>query len=117
MAAVSPTPIEAPRSRTPRRAGSRGNFELYAWLFMRISGLPGTGSTKRTQQLPFSGTRAQPQTKTATTTLATVRAPMAKKGAVGTPFFLRYMKISTPIATRTPSLIPILRLFTGRSRA
>ena len=39
MAAASPSPIEAPRSRTPRRAGSRGNFELYAWLFMRISGL------------------------------------------------------------------------------
>src|SRR5690606_39398685 len=28
------------RPRSPRRpAGGRGNFELYSWLFMRISGL------------------------------------------------------------------------------
>ena len=33
-----PPMIEVPRSLPPRR-GSRGNFELYAWLFMRISGL------------------------------------------------------------------------------
>ncbi len=36
--------IEAPRSRTTRtkrsgRSAGRGNFELYAWLFMRISGI------------------------------------------------------------------------------
>ena len=32
--------IEAPRSpvRKPNR-GSRGNFEMYAWLFMRLSGI------------------------------------------------------------------------------
>ncbi len=33
--------IEAPRSRAPRpgRARARSNFELYAWVFMRVSGL------------------------------------------------------------------------------
>jgi succinate dehydrogenase / fumarate reductase membrane anchor subunit len=33
--------IEAPRSRAPRpgRAPARSNFELYAWVFMRVSGL------------------------------------------------------------------------------
>ena len=34
--------IEAPRSPRTRRAGatrSRSNFELYAWVFMRISGI------------------------------------------------------------------------------
>jgi len=33
--------IERPRTRRQRPAGQRGktNFELYAWLFMRISGL------------------------------------------------------------------------------
>jgi succinate dehydrogenase / fumarate reductase membrane anchor subunit len=33
-----PPVIEAPRS-SPRRRGSRNNTELYAWMFMRISGL------------------------------------------------------------------------------
>ncbi len=33
-------PIEQPRSRTARpSARARTNFELYAWVFMRISGL------------------------------------------------------------------------------
>ncbi|WP_407938223.1 succinate dehydrogenase hydrophobic membrane anchor subunit [Motilibacter peucedani] len=36
--------LDAPRSRAPRvrdkrRPSRRGNFELYAWLFMRLSGL------------------------------------------------------------------------------
>ena len=33
--------IEAPRSRTrrPARSRSRSNFELHAWIFMRISGI------------------------------------------------------------------------------
>lgn len=36
--------FDAPRSRAPRvrdkrRPARRGNFELYAWLFMRVSGL------------------------------------------------------------------------------
>lgn len=31
------TVIEAPR--TPTRSRSRSNFELYAWMFMRLSGL------------------------------------------------------------------------------
>ncbi len=31
---------DLPRPRTPRRPGARlGNFELYSWLFMRLSGL------------------------------------------------------------------------------
>lgn len=36
-----PPMIEVPRSLPPRRVprSSRGNFELYAWLFMRISGM------------------------------------------------------------------------------
>ncbi len=38
MATTSAAPaLEAPRSR--RLSGSRTNFELYAWLFMRLSGL------------------------------------------------------------------------------
>jgi succinate dehydrogenase / fumarate reductase, membrane anchor subunit len=34
-------PLEAPRSRPrkPRQARARSNFELYSWLFMRMSGL------------------------------------------------------------------------------
>ncbi|WP_027756210.1 succinate dehydrogenase hydrophobic membrane anchor subunit [Streptomyces synnematoformans] len=40
----NPAPlIEAPRARTPRTAGSTGrsrtNFELYGWVFMRLSGI------------------------------------------------------------------------------
>lgn len=37
----SPIPpvIEAPRSSPLRRGRSRGNFELYGWAFMRISGV------------------------------------------------------------------------------
>lgn len=36
--------LDAPRSRAPRvrdkrKPNARGNFELYAWLFMRVSGL------------------------------------------------------------------------------
>jgi succinate dehydrogenase / fumarate reductase membrane anchor subunit len=31
--------IEPPRSPRVRRAGGRGNFELHAWIFMRISGI------------------------------------------------------------------------------
>lgn len=36
--------LDAPRSRAPRvrdkrRPARRGNFEMYAWLFMRVSGL------------------------------------------------------------------------------
>ena len=36
--------LDAPRSRAPRvrdkrRPSRQGNFELYAWLFMRLSGL------------------------------------------------------------------------------
>jgi succinate dehydrogenase / fumarate reductase membrane anchor subunit len=36
-----PPMIELPRALPPRRVPrtSRGNFELYAWLFMRISGM------------------------------------------------------------------------------
>jgi succinate dehydrogenase / fumarate reductase membrane anchor subunit len=31
--------IEAPRSPRRRRAANRTNFEMYAWVFMRLSGL------------------------------------------------------------------------------
>ena len=31
--------IEAPRSPRVRRAAGRGNFELHAWVFMRVSGI------------------------------------------------------------------------------
>jgi succinate dehydrogenase / fumarate reductase membrane anchor subunit len=36
-----PPMIEVPRSLPPRRVPrtSRGNFEMYAWLFMRVSGM------------------------------------------------------------------------------
>jgi succinate dehydrogenase / fumarate reductase membrane anchor subunit len=34
-----PPVIEAPRSSPSRRGRSRTNVELYAWLFMRISGI------------------------------------------------------------------------------
>ncbi len=36
-----PPMIETPRALPPRRVPrqSRGNFELYAWLFMRVSGM------------------------------------------------------------------------------
>ena len=35
------TPIEAPRSRRRRPSSTRSktNFEMYAWIFMRVSGL------------------------------------------------------------------------------
>lgn len=39
---TSPAALEAPRSRTPRRRARTGratNFELYSWVFMRMSGL------------------------------------------------------------------------------
>lgn len=37
---ATPPTIEAPRSRPARqRRRSRGNFEQYGWVFMRISGL------------------------------------------------------------------------------
>ena len=42
MTAVSDAPvvIEAPRARrTPQRRGSKTNFEMYSWIFMRMSGL------------------------------------------------------------------------------
>ncbi len=32
-------PIELPRSRRTRSTGSRTNFEMYSWIFMRMSGL------------------------------------------------------------------------------
>ena len=31
--------IEAPRSPRTRRPAGRSNFEMYAWIFMRISGI------------------------------------------------------------------------------
>ncbi len=31
--------IEAPRSPRTRRTAGRGNFEMHAWIFMRISGI------------------------------------------------------------------------------
>ena len=39
--AAAPLVIEAPRSRARRRSSSRSktNFEMYAWIFMRMSGL------------------------------------------------------------------------------
>lgn len=39
---TSPAALEAPRSPAPRRRGRTGpatNFELYSWVFMRMSGL------------------------------------------------------------------------------
>lgn len=39
---TSPAALEAPRSRAPRRRARTGratNFELYSWVFMRMSGL------------------------------------------------------------------------------
>ena len=41
MSMNSPIPpvIEAPRSAPTRRGRSKTNIELYAWLFMRISGI------------------------------------------------------------------------------
>jgi succinate dehydrogenase / fumarate reductase, membrane anchor subunit len=44
MTATTEAPaLEAPRTRTPRRPSAnrraRSNFELYAWVFMRVSGL------------------------------------------------------------------------------
>lgn len=35
----SPGTLPAPRSRYPRRTTSRGNYELYSWVFMRASGV------------------------------------------------------------------------------
>ena len=36
-----PLVVELPRTRAPRRSSSRSktNFEMYAWIFMRMSGL------------------------------------------------------------------------------
>lgn len=31
--------IEAPRQKRARRTGSKTNFEMYAWVFMRMSGI------------------------------------------------------------------------------
>ncbi|HEY5184568.1 MAG TPA: succinate dehydrogenase hydrophobic membrane anchor subunit [Actinomycetes bacterium] len=40
MSAVEPAPaLEAPRSPRRQRSQQRTNFELFSWLFMRISGL------------------------------------------------------------------------------
>ena len=39
MRSPIPPVIEAPRSSPLRRGHSRGNFELYSWAFMRISGV------------------------------------------------------------------------------
>ena len=41
MTATTETPalIEAPRSRRTRSKRSRTNFEMYSWVFMRMSGL------------------------------------------------------------------------------
>ena len=38
---AAPVVIEAPRTRQRRRSASRSktNFEMYAWIFMRMSGL------------------------------------------------------------------------------
>jgi succinate dehydrogenase / fumarate reductase membrane anchor subunit len=38
---VRPLVVELPRARSPRRNSSRSktNFEMYAWIFMRMSGL------------------------------------------------------------------------------
>jgi len=38
---VRPLVVELPRTRSPRRNSSRSktNFEMYAWIFMRMSGL------------------------------------------------------------------------------
>ncbi len=38
-AAAQPGPLSIPAPRTPQRNGQRSNFELYSWLFMRISGV------------------------------------------------------------------------------
>jgi succinate dehydrogenase / fumarate reductase membrane anchor subunit len=35
----TPGPISIPAPRTGSRNGQRSNFELYSWLFMRISGI------------------------------------------------------------------------------
>jgi len=37
MTVPAHTEIEAPR--TPARRGGRGNFEMYSWIFMRVSGV------------------------------------------------------------------------------
>jgi succinate dehydrogenase / fumarate reductase membrane anchor subunit len=34
-----PLGIEAPRAPRSRRTGSKTNFEMYAWVFMRMSGI------------------------------------------------------------------------------
>jgi succinate dehydrogenase / fumarate reductase membrane anchor subunit len=36
---VTALEIEAPRAKRSRRTGSKTNFEMYAWIFMRMSGL------------------------------------------------------------------------------
>jgi succinate dehydrogenase / fumarate reductase membrane anchor subunit len=38
-APVQPGPVNIPAPRTPQRNSQRSNFELYSWLFMRISGI------------------------------------------------------------------------------
>jgi len=39
VSTVTPLEIEAPRTRKARRTGSHGSFEMYSWVFMRLSGL------------------------------------------------------------------------------
>ena len=34
-----PGPVSIPAPRTPQRNGQRSDFELYSWLFMRLSGV------------------------------------------------------------------------------
>jgi succinate dehydrogenase / fumarate reductase membrane anchor subunit len=36
---VTTLDIQTPRSPRSRRGGSRGNFEMYSWVFMRMSGI------------------------------------------------------------------------------
>jgi succinate dehydrogenase / fumarate reductase, membrane anchor subunit len=36
---VEATPRPLPRAGERRQSGGRGNFELYAWVFMRVSGV------------------------------------------------------------------------------
>ena len=39
MSTTAQGPVSIPAPRTPQRNGQRSNFELYSWLFMRISGI------------------------------------------------------------------------------
>jgi succinate dehydrogenase / fumarate reductase membrane anchor subunit len=38
-APVQPGPVNIPAPRSPQRNSQRSNFELYSWLFMRVSGI------------------------------------------------------------------------------